>query len=288
MTTFSICRSRAGNQPCARMTGGPVVQDGTADDRAGLAGLTVKRPAMPVGRTVRFAFPSFTLCGDCHSVIRMGAVHHLVSRVGGRTIIERGRHITALFLLVVATACSSGGNDRIVAPSTTSTKKHVSSSTTTTTSAVTATSTPQQADLERQIIDRYQAFWEARFKANQEPPNPGDPGLVEYATGKQLDNVRTETQRRLDDGLAFRRPSNSIAKRNVRIAAIDGDVASLQDCAVNDGIIYRTATGEVVNDDAVTQNINATMRLVEGKWKLEQASLVQEWEGVAGCAIAKG
>ena len=287
MTTFASAVREQGNSPCERMAGGPVVQDGTADDRAGLADLTVKRPAIAAGRTARFAFPSFALCGDCHSVIRMGAVHHLVSRWTG----EPSSNAAATSPL-----CSSWWSLLRAAATATIRSWHRPRRRRKTFRirrqrqdfVATAASTPQQSDLERQIIDRYQAFWEARFKANQAPPNPGDPGLVEYATGKQLDNVRTETQRRLDDGLAFRRPSNSIARRNVRMTAIDGDVANLQDCAVNDGIIYRTTTGEVVNDDAVTQNINAIMRLVEGKWKLEQASLVQEWEGVAECAIAKG
>lgn len=140
--------------------------------------------------------------------------------------------------------------------------------------------------MEEEITARYLAFWEARFAANQNPPNPDDPQLAEFATGEQLENVVAETRRRRDEGLALRRPDNSISERDVVVSEVNGDEASLQDCSVNDGIIYRVATGEVVNDDVVTQSVSATMRRVDGEWRLERATLVQEWQGVAGCALA--
>lgn len=196
----------------------------------------------------------------------------------------------AALLIVVALGaggCSDGdGNGAPASSSTTSTtRRSTATSSTTTTPDATGTSAAA-GGVEAEITARYLAFWEARFAANQDPPNPDDPKLAELATGEQLENVVAETRRRRDDGLALRRPGNSISEHDVAVRAVDGDVASLQDCAVNDGIIYRVATGEIVNDDVVTQSVSATMRRVDGEWKLERATLVQEWQGVAGCALA--
>ena len=60
----------------------------------------------------------------------------------------------------------------------------------------------------------------------------------------------------------------------------------LQDCATNDGIVYRVATGQVIDDSVVTRSVSATMRRVDGTWKLAEARVLQEWKGVAGCALS--
>lgn len=178
-------------------------------------------------------------------------------------------------------ACDNG--DPSDALPTTTTERRSTASSSTTTASATDTTAPQNGD-EQQVIDQYLGFWEARFAANQEPVNPDHPSLREYATGAQLDNVIEETRRRRDEGLAFRWPEDSVHAHDVTVAESSPTEVILQDCSVNDGIIYRVATGEVVDDDVVTQNIRATMQLVEGVWKLARATLVQEWEGVAGCA----
>lgn len=193
-----------------------------------------------------------------------------------------------LLVALAGAACSGGDDTASVKSSTTSTTRR-STATSATTAPADSTGTSQPGGtVEDEITARYLAFWEARFAANQNPPNPDDPRLAELATGDQLENVIAETRRRRDDGLALRRPANSITRRDVTVRSVDGDVATIQDCAVNDGVIYRVATGEVVNDDVVTQSVSATMRRVGGEWKLERATLVQEWQGVAGCAVAAG
>ncbi len=70
----------------------------------------------------------------------------------------------------------------------------------------------------------------------------------------------------------------------MKLINLEGDTAELQDCVTNDGIVYRVATGEVVDSSVVTRSLSATMRLVDGAWKLADTRVLQEWEGVAGCA----
>lgn len=187
--------------------------------------------------------------------------------------------------VLVLAACSDD-DDGALGSTTTS----ESSSTTTSTSEPTTTSSPDSTDPgddeDAEILGRYLAFWEARFEANTEPVNPDDERLADLATGPQLDNVREETRQRAEAGLAFRRPEDSITERRPRIVAVGGDQATIQDCAINDSVVYRVSTGEVIDDSVVTRSVTATMRLVGDRWRLESAREVQKWEGVAGCALA--
>lgn len=201
------------------------------------------------------------------------------SRPSRRIGVLRGQSAALLVAIALAVAGCGGGDDDASLPTTTTERRSTASSSTTS-----STTNPSENTSTDVVVDRYLAFWEARLDANQAPANPDHPSLAEYATGPQLENVVEETKRRRDEGLAIRRPENSVSKHDVRVVGEGSDEVTLQDCSVNDGIIYRVDNGEVVNDDVVTQSIRATMRLIDGEWKLEQASLVQEWPGVAGCA----
>jgi hypothetical protein len=186
-----------------------------------------------------------------------------------------------LALAVVLVVAGCAGDDDEVPVGTTST-------TFATTSSTSTTSTSAETDVEALATERYLAYWDARFAANEAPAaNPDAPALRELATGAQLDSVIAETTRNRDEGIAFRRPESSVAERRVQIISIDPDVVRLQDCATTDGIVYRVDSGEVIDDSVVTHSIEATMRLVDGEWKLESAQLLQSWDGVAGCALAE-
>jgi hypothetical protein len=178
----------------------------------------------------------------------------------------------------------SGSSDEIVEPASTTSRAPTTASTTSTSTA-TSPSGGHQPE-EQDLVERYIGFWDARLAANQAPPNPDDPALAEFATGPQLDNVVAETRRRLDDGLALRAADPSRTSHDVTVIRQTADRAELQDCFVNDGIVYRTDTGEVVDDSVVTRSVSADMVLVDGVWKLERATVVQQWEGIAGCALA--
>lgn len=185
----------------------------------------------------------------------------------------------ALLALAIAVAACGGDDDDVVPDGTTTTTAAQTSSP--------STSTSQVVDDEAAVSERYLAYWEARFAANEEGAPPSDEQLRELATGEQLESVLAEISRNREEGIAFRRPGSSVADRRLTIVAIDGDVARLQDCAVTDGIVYRVATGEVIDESVATHSIEATMRRVDGVWRLEAARLLQEWDGVAGCALAE-
>ena len=181
------------------------------------------------------------------------------------------------FALLLLAGCSDRGDTIAVPASTTSSAP---------TSALATTSTTQDAATE--IVARYQKFWEARFDANQPPPNPDFPALAEYATGQQLDQVKSETRTNLRESLAVRHASNPVRRSSVKVIQIGSDEATLQECVVDDDVVYRYSNGEVINAGVATHSVEAKMRRVSGVWKLASARLLQRWEGVAGCALSGG
>lgn len=196
----------------------------------------------------------------------------------------------AFALTISATACS---DDNSASPTSTSEPGRSSTTSSTTTTAVDATeattsstaSTPAGTTVEDEITARYVGYWNARFAANSDTPNPNDPALREYATGEQLDAVVAETQRNLDEGLAFRRAPSPANVQRVKVVSVDGDHAVVQECVVSDGVIVRRDTGEIVNDDVATHNVRGELDRVDGVWRVSSAQLVQRWEGVAGCSL---
>jgi hypothetical protein len=208
----------------------------------------------------------------------------------------RRQQAAAVLVAVVLLVSSCGGDDdsdaspgqettSTTADRTTTTRPDSTTSTTgdspTTTSTGTAASSAEQ-----EIIDRYIAFWDARFAANSGTPNPNDPALAEYATGEQLTAVMAETQENLDEGLAFRPRENPANFRQVTVVSVDGDQAVVQECFVDDGLVIERATGGVVNDTIATHSVRGELARVEGEWRVSSTRLVQRWEGVKGCARA--
>lgn len=237
--------------------------------------------------SIASAFPAHER--RCPRVVRLsGAGKGLpmaLTRFGSRWIVRSaGKPSTrlplgpALVLLLLASCRGDSGSRTVAAPS----------STTSIVATVPSTAMPTSttADPAVEIVARYKQFWEVRFEVNRTPVNPVDPRLAQFATGKQLDNVVTETRQRLNQGLAVRRPEPSASKNRVKVVQVAGDTASLQDCATNDGIVYRVATGQVLDDGVVTRSVEATMRRVDGVWRLADSRVVQEWKGVAGCALS--
>lgn len=207
-------------------------------------------------------------------------------------MLRRGRQVGAgatglvLAVAVLLLASCSGDDDQGAIPTTSSTRRTTSTTSSEVTGSTTTASTGATSTVEQEITVRYNSYWEARFDANENPPNPDHPGLREYATGEQLQSVIEETRRNLEEGLALRKPENSVARSSVRVVTVNGDEAMLQECVVDDGVIYRYRTGEVVNDTVATHSVEASMRRVDGEWKVAKTRLLQRWEGVAGCALA--
>jgi hypothetical protein len=178
----------------------------------------------------------------------------------------------------------SAGQDRS-APDTTATVPPETTSTSTFPESVTNPGGPSTG-VEDEVVRRYVEFWEARRQANKGVPNPTDAGLAELATGEQLAVVIRETQHNLENGLAFEERKMPARIRHVRVVEIVGDRARVQECVVDDDLIVRSSSGEIVDDTIATHNVMADLERIEGAWRVSSVRLVQRWEGVDGCALA--
>jgi hypothetical protein len=209
-----------------------------------------------------------------------------------------GRQVAplAIALIVAATAgaCGSGtrapdlgGQTNDTRADYTAPSSDLSGSTIATESTPATTSVTVPADpVQQEIVDRYVGYWTARFAANTGTPNPQDAALAEFATGAQLEGVISETQSNLDAGRAFKERPDPRNFRKVMVVSMSGDEAVVQECFVDDGLLIQRDTGAVINDTIATQNVRGELRRVDGRWRVSGSSLVQRWEGVAGCAVA--
>lgn len=197
--------------------------------------------------------------------------------------------LVGVVVMAVAVSCST---DETMGPSTTipDGSSMASSAPTTSIASTQTTTSPGShsagSSAEDEIVARYVGFWDARFAANSGTPNPDDPSLRQFATGKQLEAVVAETRANLEQGLAFRRAEDPANIQRVTVVEIDGDRAVVQECAVTDGVIIRRYTGEVVDDEVYTQNVRGELLRVDGVWRVSAARLIQQWEGTVGCALA--
>lgn len=196
-------------------------------------------------------------------------------------------------LVLALAGCSDDDSDTAASSttaadrtSTTASASSTSRDTTTTTTEATPVTTAPGTTAEQEVIDRYVGYWNARFNANAGVPNPDDPALRDFATGRQLDAVVAETQSNLDSGVAFERAAEPHNIQRVTVVEIDGDRAVVQECVVDDGLVVSRDTREVVDDSVSTHNVQAEMLRVDGVWKVSEARLLQQFEGVAGCALA--
>ncbi len=211
--------------------------------------------------------------------------------------------VLILVAAVTFAACSSDGdNGALPSPSSSSTGDGSDASTTSITTeptisapeptggdetSTTAEPTDALTPIDVVVADQIRGYFNARAAANAAPaPNPDDPQLAKFAVGDELAAVVASTEARRDSGQAIRPGDEGLA--DIRVGFVDAGAsgASAAACAVDDGVIYDLATDGVVNDDVVTHNYQIELELHDGVWKVSRIVRVQQWEGVAGCALS--
>ncbi len=206
------------------------------------------------------------------------------SRCGGhmvRTI--RPKHYRRLIVVgVVALALVACSSDGEAAPETTTTTASTTSTTSTTVATTTTLSRREQQEIE--ILDAYRAAATA-FSEAGDPPDPNHPALAATHVGVMLDHRQQVLMARRHEGLAARRPENSVR----RIELIDGtmeindEIAIFEICDINDGQLVPVDGGQP--DDRVwSEHWRVAMEPADGTWLLAEAFEVEVVEGVGGCA----
>ncbi|MEM9655443.1 MAG: hypothetical protein AAGA65_25355 [Actinomycetota bacterium] len=199
--------------------------------------------------------------------------------------------LAAVTLFVVG--CSSSGDDDVLAPlDTTANVEETSTSTTestTTTSETTTTTEPTTttedtvrpeldpdnwtSDLD-EIFGRYLLYWQALQEAFAPPAaNPDYEPLVGLVGTEMLADVRGNiaTYRDADEVLVI--PEGSLDEhvlrlpRPVSLSKTEGAEVVIQDCWVADQRV-ETPTGELVDELDFPTVFNATMRVIDGEWRV--------------------
>lgn len=184
--------------------------------------------------------------------------------------------VVLALVLLGAAACSDDDGDGGAVASDATTSTTVRRSTTTST---TDPAEALEAEIEAAYVASSRAFIDAAAI-----PDPNFPALAATHTGPMFDQRRSVLLGLQADGRVIRYPPNTQYRIEVDDIEVDGDVARLEVCGVDDGERVVVATGEVVAGGLGTVQARAAMRLVDGTWRLAERVQEAEWEGIAGCA----
>lgn len=112
-------------------------------------------------------------------------------------------------------------------------------------------------------------------------PDPDFPRLADTHTGPMLEQRRETLLALQADGRVIRYPSPSQYSIEVEVDSVevDGEVARLVACVVDDGERVEVTTGTVVASDVGTVEWRVAMRLVDGRWRLAERLENSRWEG---------
>lgn len=200
-------------------------------------------------------------------------VEHLVGHHGRKRL-----RLLGLVAILAVTASTCGDDDGGASASTTTGSRPLS----TTTSSTTSTTTSDPA--EREIAAAYEAASRAFIDAAA-IPDPDFARLAETHTGPMLDQSRNLLRALKADGRLIRYPQNSQYRIEVDDIEVEGDVARLVACVVDDGERVEAATGRVIASGVGTVEWTAALRRVDGAWRLAERREEERWDGVAGCAV---
>lgn len=250
---------------------------GEGDERgiasSGLPWPTSEKDVRLVER-VRPANPGPSSTASIHLHLARGG--HEVVAVRSLTNHTRIRAALAVAVVLVAGACSGDGTDS--APPLTST-----TTTTAGSAASSSTSTTVAAD-EAAVRAGYEAASRAFIEAAA-VPDPDSTAVADTHTGPMLEQRLTTLRGLRAEGKAIRYPTPSQYRIEIEEVAIDGDVARLSACVIDDGQRVEASTGDAAASGVGTVLWKAAMRRVDGSWRLAERVEEDRWDGVAGCAV---
>jgi hypothetical protein len=189
------------------------------------------------------------------------------------------RTLVVTFALMSATACTSESGAQSDA--------HAPSSSATDPSPVPsfATQPTPLASRESKVLEAVKRFVFTTVTVN-DPPDPDHPDLARYRTGEVLDNAIESVRQNQLLGIAYRHGTSAAPAMSGTIVSLDDEAAIVRNCIVDNVQQVALSDGHVLNDAVATKLFETTLWWVDGTWKVARNSLVQRWEGVAGCAVS--
>lgn len=182
-------------------------------------------------------------------------------------------------------ACGGDGsveNGETAATSETTSRSSPTSSASSTTTSPSTTSSPTTEGIDSRVEAAYLAAGDA-FMAVATVPDPNDPRLAATHIDPMLEQRRLVLLGRQADGRIIRYPPDSQYEVVVETVEVDGAVARLTFCAIDDGERVVVGTGEVVASGIAKVEGRAAMRLQDGVWRLAEQEFDSREPGVAEC-----
>lgn len=193
-----------------------------------------------------------------------------------------GRKWTALVgsvaVLLAVGACRGGDGDGIGKPTTTTAASQPA------TAAPSTSTTEAMSGEEAKVRLAYEAASQAFIEAAA-IPDPNYATLTQTHVGPMLEQRRQTLLGLKADGRVIRYPQPSAYRIKIDDVQIDGEVARLVACVVDDGERVEVATGRVIASGVGTVEWSAALRRVDGTWRLAERVEKARWEGVSGCAV---
>lgn len=180
--------------------------------------------------------------------------------------------------VVLAAACGNGGAD--AAPETT----------TSTAPDVTETTGDEEEAKLDEVIDAHVAARAATCEALGPPtPDGDDPDLLATHMGPVLEVTQEVAEEFAEEGIAFHCPEDSsfdIEVLSFEFGEFEGDeTVWLELCVIDDSERVVVETGEVVGGGLTAVHSSDVMRRVDGKWRLAELRVNEQWEGEGECEI---
>lgn len=149
------------------------------------------------------------------------------------------------------------------------------------TTAPPATAAP--ATDEEAVLAAVNCYWSTIVAAN-DPPDPDHPGFDRCFTGAALERSRERVQEHLIFGQTVRDPSGGV-QRTAPTITVEGNSARATQCAIDDAVVVRTDTGEVLNDKVVSTEVQLILERTGTSWKVTDSVLLSKTDGPDGCRL---
>jgi hypothetical protein len=159
------------------------------------------------------------------------------------------------------------------------------------TTAATTTTAPtttldEETQKEEAATAAYLMYDDAFFKAAAHPVSPELPELQDLVTGNQQALVTRNLEQLQANGQAVRLPAPSQVRQEPKLVELQADGSvEITSCEVDDSVVYEVATGDVINDDVVTNLISTTMVNQNNAWKLAFSERTKRWPGTVECEL---
>jgi hypothetical protein len=132
----------------------------------------------------------------------------------------------------------------------------------------------------RHVID---AYWQ-EFVSVGRQPDLNRRSFFSLLTGDALAAESTTVSNLIAQGQARRQPPDPKFAHQITRLAVQGPTASVDECVVDDLVVYVVADGTVVDDGIKTYDYRTTMTKASGRWQISHPETVVPNDGVQPCA----